>query len=304
MKKTLVFGVAILGCVLCSCKPSTSTAPPVDPAYVAEISNWRAQRETRLQAPDGWLSLVGLYWLDEGDNSIGSDPMAVVFLDAPGIGPDLGTLRVDGGRVTLIPSPGAEITLAGKPVDGPTVLHTDADDGGPDKLRAGRLTAYVIARGDRLAVRVKDPEAPTRVDFKGLQYFPIDPEFRIEAHLEAAPEPFEVSVPTAVGTEDRMWCPGDLRFTIDGVELSLQPWLENPDDHELFIVFTDTTSGTETYGAGRFLYAELGDDGRAVLDFNKSYTPPCGFTPYATCPLAPPENRLPIAVTAGEKMIH
>ncbi|MEN8164940.1 MAG: DUF1684 domain-containing protein [Acidobacteriota bacterium] len=292
--------VLTLSVSLVSCMPAP---PPIDAAYSAEIQTWRAQREERLRAPDGWLSLVGLYWLDEGDNKVGSDPEAEVFLEAPGIGQDLGMIALHEGQATLTVGADVEIKINGKVVDQPEILLSDADEGGPDLLQIGRLSAYVIQRGDRLAVRVKDPEAPTRVNFSGIENFPLNPEFKVEARLKAYPEPQKVTIPSAVGTEDHMLCPGVLHFTIDGRDLELQPWINTPEDRNLFIVFTDGTSGRLTYGAGRFLSAEIREDGTATLDFNKATTPPCGFTPCATCPLAPPQNKLPVDISAGEQLL-
>jgi len=289
-----------LSAFLSACNPAPPTA---DPAYTAAIQSSRAQREERLKAPDGWLSLVGLDWLSEGDNLIGADPEAVVFLDAPGIPQNVGTITLDKGQATLLVTGDAEVRLNDEIIELPRTLLSDADQGGPDLLRIGRLTAYVIKRGDRLAVRIKDSEAPTRLDFTGIEYFPLNPALKVEARLESFPEPRDVSIPTAVGTEDHMLCPGVLHFTVDGRELTLQPWIETPDDRDLFIVFTDGTSGRLTYGAGRFLSAELREDGMTTLDFNQAISPPCGFTPFATCPLAPPENALEVDILAGEQLL-
>jgi len=293
--------VLTLGLSVClgACKPAP---PPIDADYSAETQVWRAQREQRLRAPDGWLSLVGLHWLEEGDNQLGSDPAAEVFLEAPGVEQHIGTIALNQGQATLTVAGGTEIQLNGEVVDHPKILLSDADEGGPDLLQIGRLSAYLIQRGDRLAVRVKDPEAPSRVGFSGIEYFPLDPGFKVEARLEAFPQPRDVIIPTAVGTGDHMLCPGILHFTIDGRDLELQPWISTPEDRSLFIVFTDSTSGRLTYGAGRFLSAELREDGTTTLDFNRSTTPPCGFTPFATCPLAPPENALPVDISAGEQL--
>ncbi len=214
---------------------------------------------------------------------------------------NLGTIAFNQGQATLTVAAGAEIVLDGDIVDQARVLLSDADEGGPDLLKIGGLTAYVIKRGDRMAVRVKDPETPARVGFSGIENFPLNPGFKVEAYLEAYPEPRDVIIPTAVGTEDHMLCPGVLHFTVDGRDLELQPWINTPEDRDLFIVFTDGTSGRLTYGAGRFLSAKLREDGTTTLDFNKSTTPPCGFTPFATCPLAPPENALLVDISAGEQ---
>jgi len=307
MKTTSLICIVGLAISLSSCKatppPAETNQEPGVPSYTEEIQAWRVQREEKLRAPDGWLSLVGLNWLEDGDNVMGSDPASEVFLDAPGIPEDVGTISLEDGQVILTVETEGEITLDGESVEETTPLLSDADEGGPSKLHIGRLTAYVIKRGDRFAVRVKDPDAPNRKKFSGIQYFPIDPAFNVEARLHPFQTPRDVTIPTAVGTEDHMLCPGTLRFTINGQEMTLQPWIETPEDRNLFIVFTDGTSGHQTYGAGRFLSAELREDGTATLDFNKAITPPCGFTPFATCPLAPPENAMPIEILAGEQLL-
>jgi len=273
-------------------------APPVDSTFIQQENEWRADRLTRLQADDGWLTLVGLYWLHPGENTFGSDPAGDVVL--PGVDHTLGTFQVgDDGAVRVRCLPEAGVTSDEKPVTERT-LRTDAE-GKLDVLHAGRLAFYAIRRGKRLAIRVKDPQAPTRTGFRGLEYWPADPAYRVRGVLERSSTPEEVSVPTVVGTSETMLVPGIIRFTLRGRELTLRPLISAPGDTELFFVFRDATSGAETYGVGRFLDAELGDDGGVVLDFNRAYNPPCAFTPYATCPLPIPGNELPVPVRAGEK---
>jgi len=295
--RTATAAVPVLLVLAAAC---SKPVPPVDPAYVAEIESWRSDRIARLTADDGWLTLVGLEWLEPGANPFGGDASFPVVLPGESVPPKVGVLEVgDDGTVTVTAEPGSGLELDGRPVDHAT-LATDAD-GKPDVLRLGRLAMYVIRRGDRFALRIKDPDAATRREFKGLQYFPIDPGFRVTARLEPYPEPREVAVPTVVGIDEEMLAPGRLRFTLGGRDLSLEPLISAPDDRDLFIIFRDTTSGETTYGAGRFLSAELQPDGTAVLDFNRAYNPPCAFTPYATCPLPPDGNDLDVAITAGER---
>jgi len=164
----------------------------------------------------------------------------------------------------------------------------------------GRLRILVIERGGRPAVRVKDPEHPARERFSGIDYYPIRPEFRVRARLRPFDEPKPIEVATVVDIGARFLVPGRLEFELDGIALSLEPLISEPSDTELFIIFKDSTSGEETYGAGRYLYATL--EGRdAVVDFNKAYNPPCVFTAFATCPLPPPQNRLDVPIRAGER---
>ncbi len=279
-------------------------AVPGTPAdYVTEIEAWRDQRLGSLTAENGWLSLVGLYWLEPGDNTFGSTPdNSLIFPEkAPN---HAGTFHLVDGNVTIDPAPGAHISLADapkEPVAG-KVLASDAE-GKPTVLSLGSLRFYVIQRGDRVGIRVKDAESPARKGFTGLDYFSIDPAWKVEAHLERV-EGATVPVPNVLGQVENVPSPGTLTFELpggNGRTFSLHPILEDGSD-ELFIVFGDPTNGRLTYGGGRFLYAEApGPDGRVVLDFNRAYNPPCSFTPYATCPLPPPGNKLPVAVTAGEK---
>jgi uncharacterized protein (DUF1684 family) len=283
--------------VLVGCRADT---PSVDPAYRAEIEKWRAARLARLTAPDGWLSLTGLFWLSEGDNTFGSDPADPVVLPAGSSPPVAGVLRLAEGRVTVQARPEVPVrTLDGKPV---TTIDLAPDDSpaGPTILTLATVRFYVIRRGERLGVRVKDSESPVRKNFTRIDSFPIDPSWRVDARFEPYDPPKEIAVPTELGTVEKDVSPGALIFEHAGKTYRLDPVLE-PGSDELFVIFGDRTNGRDTYGAGRFVYAPFPRNGRTILDFNKAYNPPCAFTPYATCPLPPPENRLPLRVEAGEK---
>jgi uncharacterized protein (DUF1684 family) len=236
----------------------------------------------RLAEPRGWLALVGLHWLSEGENRIPGLPGAFVLA---------------GGRVTLRAAPTDGWTLSGEPA-AERSLATDATPK-PDVLAVGSRTAMVIVRGDKLALRVWDADSPARKAFRGVEAFPADPRWRIEARWEAYPAPKEVEVPSVVGIPSREKAPGRAHFEIGGKALALQPTVE--EDGSLFFVFKDATSRTDTYGAGRFLSAAAPRDGKVVLDFNRAVNPPCAFTPYATCPLPLPENVLPVRIEAGER---
>lgn len=277
--------------------------PGTSADYMTEIEAWRDQRLGSLTAENGWLSLVGLYWLEPGDNTFGSTPdNSLIFPEkAPN---HAGTFHLKDGKVTVDPVPGAGLALADDPKEplAGKVLTSDAE-GKPTILSLGSLRFYVIERGDRVGIRVKDPESPARKGFTGLDYFPIDPAWKVEAHLERV-QGATVPVTNVLGQVEDAPSPGTLTFELPGGEgrtFSLHPILEEGSD-ELFIVFGDPTNGRLTYGGGRFLYADApGPDGKVVLDFNRAYNPPCSFTPYATCPLPPPGNKLSIPVTAGEK---
>ncbi|HYS54019.1 MAG TPA: DUF1684 domain-containing protein [Thermoanaerobaculia bacterium] len=241
----------------------------------AEWDQWRTQRRARLLSEDGWLTLVGLYWLHEGTNNI--PPLRAQFV-------------LKNGHVTLLPG---------------TPLRDDTDPKGPTIIRSGTLSYQVIKRGDvkgdRFGIRAKDTKSEARKNFKGLDYFAFSPAFRVTAHFEPYKPPRKIAITNVLGMTSDETSPGALVFKLNGRPYQIDPILEQGET-DLFIIFKDATSGRETYGAARYLYAHPPDaNGNTVVDFNKSYNPPCVFTPYATCPLPPPQNRLPIRVEAGEK---
>ena len=296
MNRHLLVLVFLFLTALISC---ADRAPEVDPGYTTEIETAWAEREARLTADDGWLTLTGLFWLEPGANIVGSALDVAVRLPA---GPELaGSLHLDDdGGVTLLPAPDAGLTINDEPAS-ERLLATDTT-GSPDLLQSGRVLFYIISRGDQLGVRVKDPEAATRREFAGLEHFAIDPSLRIATSFEPYPEPREVAIPTVIGEPSMMLAPGLLHFNVDGEAVTLEPYISSPDDRNLFLVFRDATSGDTTYGAGRFLSAELIEgSAEVVLDFNLATNPPCAFTPFATCPLPTPENTLFVPIEAGEK---
>lgn len=283
---------------------------PVAPTLSAqdvtrEVEQWRQGRLQRLTAPDGWLSLIGLEWLKEGVNRIGHASDNDVVLAT---GPDLlGTVTVGlDGALSIALAAGSGATVDGKTVtSAPLVDDMHAGTGSPTTVQFGTASFYVIDRDGRKALRVKDTEAPTRRHFLGIESFPIDPAWRIVAKWVPFDPPHKLEIGSVIGTIDAVDVPGKAVFERDGKTFELLPYQEEPGG-ELFFVIADRTSGKETYGAARFFYAALPaggvkQPGSVVLDFNRAYNPPCAFTPFATCPLAPPENRLDIAVTAGEK---
>jgi uncharacterized protein (DUF1684 family) len=261
--------------------------------------DWRNGRLKRLTAPTGWLTLVGLHWLQPGDNVFGSDPQCAVPLPEGKAPKRAGVLVLDAGVVRIKPEPSAGLTLDDKPLT-ERVLGDDTAEK-TDVVKLGDLTFFVIKRGDRFGIRVKDSQSPVRTQFKGLEYFAADPAWRVTGTFVPFDAPKTVQIPTVLGTTDTMEAPGVVNFTIDGKELSLEPVVEDPKDPQLWFIFKDATSAKETYGGGRFLYADMPKDGKVVVDFNQAYNPPCAFTPYATCPLPPRQNWLPVRVEAGEK---
>lgn len=270
-------------------------------AYAAEIEAWRRRRRERLTSEDGWLSLTGLFWLAEEENAVGSAPGAAVALPASAPG-RLGTIRWAGGRAVFEPSRPEPAGLAadGRSIAAPVPLRTDAE-GDPTTVSFGSVSLHLVERGGRVAVRVRDRENPGRFGLGPIPAFPVDPAWRFECRFEAHDPPRRMPVTSVVGTVEEETVPGRVLFTLSGRELSLEPVLERGET-DYWIVFGDPTNGRETYGGGRFVYVPPPAAGRTVLDFNKAYNPPCVFTPYSTCPLPAPQNRLPIRVEAGEKI--
>lgn len=285
--------LAVLALAACA---ETSAEDPVA-RHAQEVESWRQDRLERLERPDGWLSLVGLAWLEEGENACGSDPASAVPLPATAP-PSAGVFLRQGSDVTFVAAPGAGVTHQGRPVER-LPLVADAD-GAPTVLELGTIRFHLIRRGERLGVRSKDSQSPVRTEFQGIEHYPVSWEWRLEGRFEPYDPPRPVPVPNVLGSIDEELSPGAVVFAAAGRTLRLDV-LDGDDEDEVFVIFGDETNGAETYGGGRFLYAGREPGGRVVLDFNKAYNPPCAFTPYATCPLPPRQNHLPLAIRAGEK---
>ena len=282
--------------------PTASSSLVTDAtAYPQQIKQLRDARVARLTSANGWLSLIGLEWLKVGANRVGATADNDIVLKA---GPaHLGT-------VTLGQDGSLHIALAsdsGATIDGRTVADAALIDDAhatstvnPTMVSFGHANFYVIDRDGRKALRVKDSDAETRAHFLGLDYFPTDPSWRITADWVPFNPAHTMEIGSVIGTIDKVDVPGKAVFTRDGHSYELMPYQEEPGG-DLFFVIADRTSGKETYGAARFMDVPLPKDGKVILDFNLAYNPPCAFTPYATCPLAPPENRLDLRVMAGEE---
>jgi uncharacterized protein (DUF1684 family) len=292
----ILLAAMAFGTLLSAAEPAEPTAE----AHRADVEAWRTRRMASLKRDDGWLTLVGLFWLQPGENRFGSDPKTNRIVFPAGTAPKtMGSLDLSGGKVTLRADPGAGLTSKGQPIT--TMTLTTDKDGESTVLEHGRIRFYVIDRGGRLAVRVKDSQSPVLLAFHGIDSYPIDGKWRFDARFEAYDPPKVISVPSILGTVDKEESPGAVVFRLGGNDYRIDA-VREPGETDLFLIFGDQTNGEETYGGGRFLYAKPPDkDGRVVVDFNKAYNPPCVFTPYATCPLPPAQNRLPIRVEAGEK---
>ena len=272
----------------------------LDPAaHRRDIEAWRALRIESLRRDDGWLSLVGLFWLEPGANSVGSDPKSRVVLPSGKAPAHLATLTLSGGTAQLVAASGETVEDGGRRVTSIS-LKSDAQ-GEPTVVRRGSLQFYLIDRGGRIGVRVKDAESAARLSFRGLENFPIDSRWRIEAGFERYEPRKEIPVPNVLGGTSAEKSPGALLFELQGKTYRLDAVAEAGTE-DWFVIFGDETNGKETYGGGRFLYVTPPAPGsKAIVDFNRAYNPPCVFTPYATCPLPPPQNRLALRVEAGEK---
>lgn len=306
----LVAGLA----VSCARKPETA-----DPnTYAGEIDQWHAQRLADLTSESGWLSLVGLYWLKDGPNTFGSEatndivvPQLADVLIAKAAA-HAGTFVLTNGVVTFETPLASAFAVDGMPLNSlveeresgkgnsSVSLRSDAA-GKPTVVQIGSITIQIIKRGDRLGVRVKDKENPDRLKFRGLEYFPTSLKWRINARFEPYNPPQAVPILNVLNMESDEPSPGAIVFEVDGKTYRLDAITEK-DEPRLFMIFADDTRGKETYGAGRYLYVDPPDkNNRVVIDFNKAYSPPCAFTNFATCPLPPKQNILPIRIDAGEK---
>jgi len=291
--------VPLLLSALLSLTTAFSPAAPTEAAYRAEIEKWRSERIQHLTADDGWLTVIALSWLEEGDNSIGAAPPNRIVLPAGKSPLELGRIRISGGKAHLEVAPGVEVTHDGRRVQSLDLASDEA--GKPTVVRHGTLSFYLIRRGEKLGVRVKDTASAARKSFHGIESYPVRSAWRLDARFEPYPLKKSIAIPNILGTVSQEPSPGAVVFRIGSREYRLDA-VEEQGEEDLFLIFGDRTNGATTYGAGRFLYAPRpGKDGRTVVDFNKAYNPPCAFTPFATCPLPPPQNRLPVRIEAGEK---
>ena len=288
---TLVALVALLLTVSVGCRPDTT--------HEEEVEAWYARRVEGLTAPDGWLSLTGLFWLEEGANTFGgADTNALVF---PGANlPDyLGTFILQGDSVTARLAPGSGVTHSGGSAE-PFGVLTDAYEE-PTMFERGSLRWYVIDREGRLGIRLMDEQAEARRAFKGTERYPLSEAWRVQGRFIPYDPPHAMEVPTEINATATLTSPGAVEFEVEGQTHRLDV-VGEPGDDRLWIIFADPTNKSTTYPAGRYLYIDAADEaGNVVIDFNQSYSPPCAFSAYATCPFPPPQNRLTVPVEAGEK---
>ncbi len=268
------------------------------PEYIKEINDWHAKRIENLKKENGWLNLVGLFWLKEGDNTFGSDPSNDIVFPEGKADRFIGKFVKRDSVISIVINDGVEVFYNGSPVKEMLLV----DDMHPNKTVLGHRTLrwFIINRyPNKYGVRLRDLEADLLKNFEGIERFPVNEDWKITAEFIPYNPPKELSIPTIIGTIEKELSPGKLKFDKDGKSYSLDVVNSG---NKFFIVFADLTSGKETYGAGRFIYTSKPDSlGKVIIDFNKAYNPPCAFTKYATCPLPTKDNYLKIEVTAGEK---
>lgn len=295
--KTL-YAAGLLSAAIALGAVSATNAP--DP-HQAGVEQWRSQRIERLRDPNGWLTLVGLHWLEAGWQSIGKAASNDIEL---AVGPErLGRIGIFDGVVKFQPKGDAGLVVehADKRMDGKRTTYALAPDSAKQQsvVRTGSANFVVIERSGRMGLRVKDPQAATRTSFTAIDQYPIDAGWKFDAVFVPHPAGKTIDIASVINTIEPMPNPGAVVFRKDGKDFRLEAVDEG--DGQLFLIFADRTNGKETYGPGRFLYADKPVGNRTVVDFNRAYNPPCAFNAYSTCPLPPPENRLDLAVTAGEK---
>jgi len=301
---TLFIISALLLPIISGC--ARKAGPQAGEAYLKEIRQWQEARSASLASENGWLTLCGLFWLKEGENTFGSDSSNNIIFP-PGKAPKLaGSIWLEGGTLKLAARAGADIRCRDSLVKS-MVLQSDEEGASkPTVLTTGSLSFHVIKRSGQMGVRVKDKENPDRINFKGLEYFPLDDRWRIQANFEPYNPPKVIQIATVINTVGYDTSFGALLFDLDGKHCRLDAISESGSQGELLVMFSDETSGYETYGLGRQLYTSRpsgsgGAAAKVLLDFNKAYNWPCAYTEFATCPIPPRQNHLGLRVEAGEK---
>jgi uncharacterized protein len=297
--------LALLLATSIACKPDSPVveAPGVTPAsdtsiapgYSAAVQAFRDKHEADYIRD--WVSIAGLHFLEPGTHSVGSAVKNDIVVVA-NIPATIGRLHVKGTSIVFDPAPTVAVTRKGEPVKGSVVLKDEGQAPAPEVVIGDvRLVAHVS--GDRLALRVRDPNGPLAKDFRGFTWFPIDPKYRVAGRFVRDAEPKKVTVQNTFGDMDTYLTEGVVEFELDGQKLRVRPFTTRP--KRFYIVFRDASAGEETYETARFLYADLQDDGTTVLDFNEAYNPPCSFNPYTTCPIPVKDSIIPVKILAGEK---
>lgn len=265
-----------------------------------EDEEYRRERTAWMRSERSPLALAGLFWLKPGDNWFGTSSSNDIVLPPGSAPPRAGRFLVSGGRVALEVEKGVPILLDGQRVSSREV-RSDAGGRTPDLLHLNDLRMKVIERGGRLALRLIHLKNPPLLQFKRLDFYEIDPAYRVEARFTPYRPVKKIKVALITGQVEELECPGFVEFTLEGKVLRLEPVYETPGDSKLYFMFKDATNGRETYGGGRYLYAELPKNGRVVLNFNQAHNPYCAYNSYSTCQIPPTQNWLRMPIRAGEK---
>jgi uncharacterized protein (DUF1684 family) len=268
--------------------------------YVNEIKEWQNDMEDRLRAPDGWLTLIGLDWLEKGENSIGTSPINKISLPQGTAPEKVGTLTLEDGQVTFEAAEGAAVTLNDEQIT-TKVLETDANRS-PDILHVGEINFHVVVRGSRIGIRTKQTNAPQRINFPGRSWWLIDKDLRVDAEIIPYEPQKMVPIPDVLGDVKDTAMDCQLSFKLHRQTHTLDAFALPTGQY--YILFHDLSCGKGSYPSGRFLVTEYPSDDRVIIDFNKAHNPPCAFTPFATCPLPPPQNHLQLVIQAGERYVE
>jgi len=271
--------------------PAAAEAPP---DHAATVQAWRDKHEADYLRE--WVSIAALHFLEPGTHRVGSAGDADIRV--PNVPASIGDLLVDEGAVRFRPRAGVAVMQAGAPVSEEVVLKAPAAPAA-DEIAVGDVRLVIHESGDRLSLRVRDPNGEPARSFAGFAWFAIDPGYRVVGRFIPDGEPRDMQVLNTFGDIDTYATQGVVEFTLQGRTLRLRPFTTRP--NRFYFVFRDASSGHETYETARFLYSDLLDDGTTVLDFNVAYNPPCAFNPYTTCPIPLRENVLPVEILAGER---
>jgi uncharacterized protein (DUF1684 family) len=268
-------------------------------AHLAEVNNWHEKQMTSLRSENGWLNLIGLYWLVEGIQTLGSGENMDLRIEKTDFPDEIGRFELQEGKVFFLPSVEGISSSSGE-VTG-KVLIFDAENQISEAITFGSLNWVIIKRSDAIGVRLRDYEAEAVSKFEGVEQFPIDISWRLIAEFVPYQPVKQIPITNVIGQTSLNNSPGYLQFEWEGEFYRIDA-LGDENDEEFFLIFADETSGDQTYGGGRYMYVKhAGSDGKTILDFNKAYNPPCVYTPHATCPLPPRQNILDLAITAGHK---
>jgi uncharacterized protein (DUF1684 family) len=299
-------GIAIIGAALLLASgtarrgpaqdsPRTPAESPVgtDSSYRAAVEKWRQRYEAGLKADNGWLTVAGLYWLHDGVNSFGTDPLNDIVLPEDSAPPLAGSFEFHDGRTIVRVHAGVALVFNGRPAQD-AELRPDSID----QVVLGDIALMVHRSGERYSIRLRDKNSKLRKNFAGLHWFPVDESYRVTGKFVPYDQPRPVEIQNLAGDTIKTWIPGYVTFTLHGKDYRLEA--SSSDAQGMEFVFRDMTSGKETYSASRFVDTAPPKDGVVSLDFNEAYNPPCAYNPYTTCPLPPPENRLRVRIEAGE----